>query len=50
MILRIMPRAIPPWYHRDPFDRMLAAQAGAEARAMVSRDPVFEAYGVRRVW
>ena len=36
--------------HRDPFDRMLAAQAQAEGVAIVSRDNVFEAFGVKRVW
>jgi PIN domain nuclease of toxin-antitoxin system len=29
------------WDHRDPFDRMLAAQASAEALSLVTRDPVF---------
>ena len=36
--------------HRDPFDRMLAAQARAENLALVSRDPAFEALGVKTVW
>ena len=39
-----------PWHHRDPFDRLLAAQALEEDVAVVSRDLVFEQYGVRRVW
>jgi PIN domain nuclease of toxin-antitoxin system len=33
--------------HRDPFDRMLAAQALAEGLTLVTRDPVFASYGVR---
>ena len=36
-----------PWHHRDPFDRMLAAQAQAEGLTLVTRDRVFERYKVR---
>jgi PIN domain nuclease of toxin-antitoxin system len=36
--------------HRDPFDRMLIAQAQLEDVAVVSDDAVFDAYGVRRFW
>ena len=39
-----------PWHHRDPFDRMLAAQALEENLSFVSRDRVFDAYGVTRKW
>lgn len=39
-----------PGPHRDPFDRMLIAQAQAEDLALVSNERVFDAYGVRRVW
>lgn len=39
-----------PLHHRDPFDRMLAAQAHATGWPIVSADPVFERYGVRRIW
>ncbi len=38
------------FHHRDPFDRLLAAQARHEAIAVVSSDPVFKKYGVKRVW
>ncbi len=38
------------WHHRDPFDRLLAAQALEEKLPIVSRDPVFGAYGVKRIW
>lgn len=39
-----------PGPHRDPFDRMLVAQAHAEGLAVVSGDAVFDVYGVARVW
>jgi PIN domain nuclease of toxin-antitoxin system len=39
-----------PFHHRDPFDRLLAAQALAEEVSIVSVDPVFRKYGVKRVW
>ena len=39
-----------PGPHKDPFDRMLIAQAQAENLPMVTNEQVFEAYGIRRVW
>ena len=36
--------------HRDPFDRVLIAQARLEGVAVVSRDKVFRDYGVAVVW
>ncbi len=36
--------------HRDPFDRMLAAQAEAEGVAVVTADPVFRGMGIEVVW
>ena len=39
-----------PHHHGDPFDRLLVAQCAAENLALVSRDPVFDAYGIKRVW
>lgn len=38
------------FHHRDPFDRLLAAQALAEGLTIVSADPIFKRYGVKRVW
>ena len=35
-----------PRHHRDPFDRMLVAQAELEGLTIVTRDPIFAAYGV----
>jgi PIN domain nuclease of toxin-antitoxin system len=39
-----------PGPHRDPFDRMLIAQAQAEDLALVSNERIFDAYGLRRIW
>ena len=36
--------------HRDPFDRMLAAQCAIEDLPLVTADPVFERLGVRCLW
>jgi PIN domain nuclease of toxin-antitoxin system len=39
-----------PFHHRDPFDRMLVAQALVEQMPIVSADTAFDAYGVTRLW
>jgi PIN domain nuclease of toxin-antitoxin system len=39
-----------PGPHRDPFDRMLAAQALLADLVLVSNETVFDRYGVRRLW
>lgn len=39
-----------PFHHRDPFDRLLAAQARHGRLDVVSSDPVFHKYGLRRIW
>ena len=39
-----------PGPHKDPFDRMLIAQAQAEGVPVVTNELVFDAYGVRRIW
>ena len=39
-----------PGPHRDPFDRMLIAQALAHDLAVVSVDATFDRYGVNRLW
>jgi PIN domain nuclease of toxin-antitoxin system len=36
--------------HRDPFDRMLMAQALVEGLTLVSNERAFDAYGVTRLW
>ena len=39
-----------PWHHRDPFDRMLVAQALTEGAALVSQDNDLGRYGITLVW
>jgi PIN domain nuclease of toxin-antitoxin system len=39
-----------PYHHRDPFDRLLIAQALVEAVPLVSVDPAIDPYGVKRLW
>jgi PIN domain nuclease of toxin-antitoxin system len=39
-----------PFHHRDPFDRLLAAQALAERMPIVTRDGVFRRYGLDVIW
>jgi len=39
-----------PLYHKDPFDRLLVAQARIENMAIVSADDALDAYGVQRAW
>ncbi len=36
--------------HRDPFDRMIAAQALAMDIPILSKDPKLDVFGVRRLW
>ena len=46
-----------PWYEAaeyldatDPFDRLLVAEALEHSATIVSRNEIFDRYGVRRVW
>lgn len=39
-----------PFHHRDPFDRLLAAQSLTEGMSLVSIDDVFDDYDVTRLW
>jgi PIN domain nuclease of toxin-antitoxin system len=39
-----------PFHHRDPFDRLIIAQALVEKLPVVGRDESFDLYGVERVW
>lgn len=55
LILPVEPRhtaalvSLPP-HHKDPFDRLLVAQAMVEALSVVSGDRVFDGYPVSRCW
>jgi PIN domain nuclease of toxin-antitoxin system len=39
-----------PLHHKDPFDRLLAAQSLIEAIPLLSADAIMDAYGVARMW
>jgi PIN domain nuclease of toxin-antitoxin system len=39
-----------PKHHGDPFDRLLVAQSQVENIHLVSADPVFDQYGINRLW
>lgn len=54
-ILHIEPRHVTPlttmpFYHRDPFDRLIIAQAMVEQIPVVSADALFDSYSVKRLW
>jgi PIN domain nuclease of toxin-antitoxin system len=46
----IEPLTTLPLHHKDPFDRLIAATAIVEGLSLVSVDPVFDAYGLKRLW
>lgn len=39
-----------PFHHRDPFDRILIAQATIDNMAIISRDEAMQFYNVKTVW
>jgi PIN domain nuclease of toxin-antitoxin system len=39
-----------PAHHKDPFDRLIIAQALVEGFPVASADAVFDAYGITRIW
>jgi PIN domain nuclease of toxin-antitoxin system len=57
-VLPVLPRhaaavatlPFPPNNHRDPFDRLIVAQALVEGMSVVSADPKLDAYGITRLW
>jgi PIN domain nuclease of toxin-antitoxin system len=54
-VLPIKPRHVAPltslpFHHRDPFDRLIIAQALVEELAIVSADTLFDAYPIQRLW
>lgn len=56
--IKILPIEIPdlailvdlPFHHRDPFDRLLAAQSLANSLPLISNDAIFDQYQVQRLW
>ena len=42
--------AVLPFHHRDPFDRLLVAQAMVEQVPILSNDAIFDAYSITRLW
>lgn len=54
-LFEILPRHLDvlttlPFYHKDPFDRMIIAQSQAENIPILSRDSAFDDYSIRRLW
>jgi PIN domain nuclease of toxin-antitoxin system len=39
-----------PFHHRDPFDRLIIAQAIDENIELISNDKIFDKYEVKRIW
>lgn len=39
-----------PWHHRDPFDRLLVAQAQIDEIGVITADPQLSRYGIQVVW
>jgi PIN domain nuclease of toxin-antitoxin system len=39
-----------PWHHKDPFDRLLVAQAMVTQIPLLSSDEQLSAYGIKRLW
>ena len=39
-----------PFYHKDPFDRLLIAQSMQENIPILSKDMAFNAYPIQRIW
>ena len=39
-----------PFHHRDPFDRLIIAQALVEELPVIGADVIFDAYGINREW
>lgn len=39
-----------PFYHRDPFDRLIVAQSLIEKMPIIGKDVIMDNYGVQRIW
>lgn len=46
----IEPLTAMPMHHKDPFDRLLAATAIVTGFSLVSVDPIFDKYSLKRLW
>ncbi|MGL4943864.1 MAG: type II toxin-antitoxin system VapC family toxin [Thermoguttaceae bacterium] len=46
----VMEYALLPLHHKDPFDRMLIAQAISENMSLIGCDTSFDAYNIKRIW
>jgi PIN domain nuclease of toxin-antitoxin system len=42
--------AVLPFHHRDPFDRMIIAQALTENIPLISNEKLFDSYNIKRIW
>ena len=56
--IKVLPVTLPhvlalynlPMPHKDPFDRLLVAQANVEGATLISGDPIFAEYPVTAIW
>ena len=56
--LALMPKTLPhiinlkdlPYYHKDPFDRLLIAQSQVENATLISRDSIIKTYDCAVIW
>jgi len=39
-----------PFHHKDPFDRIIIAQAIVEQMSVITSDDAFDAYPIKRIW
>jgi PIN domain nuclease of toxin-antitoxin system len=46
----LLENTVLPLHHRDPFDRLIIAQAIEEGMPIVSSDVAFDAYAITRIW
>jgi PIN domain nuclease of toxin-antitoxin system len=49
-VTQVVRAGLLPLHHRDPFDRLLAAQALELDLPLLSSDRIFDLYGVTRIW
>ena len=49
-IVQVIRSGLLPSYHRDPFDRLLIAQALELNVPILSNERIFDSYGVQRIW